>query len=382
MELFRIIENKNTGTTFNIYPDPAHVDRDYLQAAGKANCRIISLGVETMDPDAAAEMNRKFDHDEFFNALDLLRGKGDTPQVDMMYGLPKQSVRSFGRDLVRLRLEQVDQVLFSPLMIFPGTELEECTEDKGISTLDCPQQYGYNREGGKDEYASLIMMSESYQFLRQFHRTDYYIRSVADCRSDYERVLEQWFFASVDKCRNRVLALQEEMAAGSAYIRTNAESLTQKISALFIESMDNKLQELEFLFELVRMDILEVAMKRMNDERARDIHPRLPSRSMILPEEFIKLKWVLSEEAWLETHAVPYELASRGGSHTPGEEPNRVFCVYFCPESKIFFVDENEFDFLGRFSKPRRLFDSQNAYSSEALETAGKWSRLGVLRIV
>jgi hypothetical protein len=143
--------------------------------------------------------------------------------------------------------------------------------------------------------------------------------------------------------------------------------------------MGRELQDLEFLFETVRMDILEVAMKRRRNELAQDIHPQLAASGIFFMDEAIQQQWVLNEDAWLESHAAPYTIVSKGQGSPPGGEANQVFCIYFCPAATISFVDSPNFVFLDRFSRPSYIFDAQNAYSSAILELARKWMRLGVL---
>jgi len=55
----RIIKNSNQDSIFYIYPDQLHIEKDYLDAARKANCVFISIGVETMDDAVLKIINRK-----------------------------------------------------------------------------------------------------------------------------------------------------------------------------------------------------------------------------------------------------------------------------------------------------------------------------------
>ena len=366
MELFSIIRHLNTQTTFYVYPDPRHVDRAYVQAAQNANCKTVSLGVETADPSVSTAVHRRFDAEEFRHAFVALRDGGETPQVDMMFGLPKQTTQSYCSDLVRLRLDSADKVLFSPLMVFPGTNLARHAEAKKVSILDTPQRYGFSSSLGKAEYASLIMMTESYRLLSMLHRTDWYIRSAFNCDSRYAKSLGSWFYASVGACRRDVLELRDALQASAAYIRAYAKRLTEEVVVLLAKAIGRELPELEFLSEIVRMDILEVAMKRRKDELARDILPELGGPHVFFLDEVVRQQWVLGQDAWLECHAVPHAIACKGESKPPEEDGNELFCVYLCPECTIFFVDSREFAFLERFSRPSYIFDAEIEYTRNA----------------
>jgi hypothetical protein len=333
-----------------------------------------------MDPVVADEVNRSFKQEEFRHALNMLRECARMPQVDMMFGLPAQTAESFQRDLIELQLEGLENVLFSPLMVFPGTKMDAANGEMRLSIMDTPQRYGHSKALNQDDYASLIMLGLSYQVLSRFRRANHYIRSIMNNRRHYEQSIERWFSASLGPNRDAVLALHDELSLSSGYIRSNASQIAASAAGLLIAAIKQKLLEPELLTELARMDILEAAMRMRKLELSRDILPQPSLTRMITPDEFVKLRWCLNREAWLEIHNVPSEIAVKGEDHLSGESSNQVFCVYFCPAGKIFYADEREFSFLGRFAQPAALFDAENPFSSEIMELAGKWSSLGILQ--
>ncbi|MBI5417197.1 radical SAM protein, partial [Candidatus Poribacteria bacterium] len=76
MEIFDIIKYYNKETKFSIYPDPDHIDDQYIKSARDAKCKIISLGLETLDKKVSSKINRKIDTQKTFKLLKLLQSYG------------------------------------------------------------------------------------------------------------------------------------------------------------------------------------------------------------------------------------------------------------------------------------------------------------------
>ena len=332
-----------------------------------------------MDPDVASCQHRRGEPEAFPHMYELFREAGETPQVDMMYGLPRQSRERFRKDLVRLRSAGADHVLFSPLMVFPGTDLGSRAASEGISLLECPQRYGYPSGPGVEEYASLMTMVSGYQLLVSFHRADWYLRSRLKGREAYPHAVESWFAAVAGEKREEAIAFQEEIQAGSVYLREHATVLAERAASLFSFLLPGEQVNTGILAELARMDVLEIAMRRRRKELARDISPRSSWSGILLPEELVQRQLALHQEARLVIHPLPYELAAKGEGTPPRDSRDQVYCCYFSPESMIYFMDEHEYRFLQRFQQPSLLFDAEHVYSSEDLALAARWSRRGVL---
>jgi len=381
MELFSIIRHHNIETVFSIYPDPRHLDQEYIRAAGGANCRIISLGVETLDPAISSNVNRNPDDAEFMDALHLLSECGSVPQLDMMFGLPKQSEESFRKDLIHLKLEGARNILFSPLMVFPGTGLNSTMDENGVSTLSIPQQYAYDTSLGLDEYAAMIATSICYRLLGMFPRMDYYAVSSCTGNSQYKERLEELFSEVTSFDTADMLMLFDKLSASSGYLRANARSLADMAAEYFGRLINKEHDTPGFLTEIACMDIMVIAMKQRRNELARDIHPRPDSIRVISESDFMKLPLILSRDTWLETHTVPYQFATMGQDHSPAGSSDKVYCIYFSPTCSVHYVDRKDFEFLQRFTQPEPLFDSGMTYSPEYLQKARDWSRTGILGI-
>ncbi len=89
MELFEIIAMHNRGTRIDIYPDTRHVDPEYVQAMNRAGCRVVSLGIQSSDPETLATSGRRFDEQSFARAARLIRRHHNFRlAADVIIGLP------------------------------------------------------------------------------------------------------------------------------------------------------------------------------------------------------------------------------------------------------------------------------------------------------
>ncbi len=84
--------------------DPATLTRAWVQAAGRQGLNRASLGVQILDPEVQAAVNRHETFDQIAAAVGWLREAGvSSVNLDLMYGLPHQTVDN--------TLETVDAVL-------------------------------------------------------------------------------------------------------------------------------------------------------------------------------------------------------------------------------------------------------------------------------
>jgi len=377
MELFEIIKFYNKGTTFSIYPDPDHLDRQFIKAARNANCEIISLGLETMDKDVSAEINRKVDGGKISLLLDLLHEQGVYPQVDLIFGLPKQTIESFTRDILFLKNHKVREILFSPLMIFPGTQLSNELNPNKIIILKVPQKYGYSTSMGIQGYSHAFINIDLHQLFNILGRTLKYI-----CTHQNKDVitLEEEIYRSLqgreDNLTVILLDFLEDIRLSSLYIRYQTFSLIHKAKNFLDNFILNTFPKLEFLDEMIRFDILEQAMKTRTRELKQNIVPQILQPDIFFWDDLQQNKWILNEDTWIEKFNVPYEIISGNNKTIRGKKNDYTSCVFFCPSATIYFIDDADFLFLSKFTVPARI-DILNKETSTSL--AKKWIGCGVL---
>jgi radical SAM superfamily enzyme YgiQ (UPF0313 family) len=379
MALFDIISGVNTETAFYVYPDPAHLDREYLERARRANCHCISLGVQTLDPVVSAAVNRSTDSDGLQALLSLFREHGHTPQIDMMLGLPDQTAKSLAADLAELRLKNAGEILFSPLMLYPGTDLAEGELTRRMRRMMTFQGYSFSASIGEVGYSRMILSSEAYRLLRLLHRTEWYIRNAVGDDAVYREHMTAWFDTSRGEHADALVETCERLRASSEHVRSQAASLSVRMKRLLQEGMKLSLANMEFIDEVITVDILEAAMRRRNEELRRDIQPAPQASGVIFPEEALGCKWVVQRDVWLQVHAAPPAVLLKDERARKEPSARQSFCLYVCPGAEIAFLSQGEFTFLERFTEPRYIFDDHNPYSTTALDVARKWLNAGVL---
>jgi oxygen-independent coproporphyrinogen-3 oxidase len=85
---------------FSIEIDPRHARRADIEAYGAAGLNRASLGVQDFDPEVQRAVNRVQTEEETFRIIEACRNSGfRSVNVDLIYGLPKQSLAGFERTL-------------------------------------------------------------------------------------------------------------------------------------------------------------------------------------------------------------------------------------------------------------------------------------------
>ena len=88
------------GGEYSIEVDPRTVDKERLAYFAKLGFNRLSFGVQDFDPDVQKAVHREQPIEEVFNLVDEARHLGfDSINVDLIYGLPKQTRVSFTRTL-------------------------------------------------------------------------------------------------------------------------------------------------------------------------------------------------------------------------------------------------------------------------------------------
>ncbi|MFN3842509.1 MAG: oxygen-independent coproporphyrinogen III oxidase [Rehaibacterium terrae] len=85
---------------FSIELDPRHVDADGIAALAKLGFNRASLGVQDFDPEVQKAVNRIQSVEETQAVVDACRAHGfRSVNIDLIYGLPKQTREGFARTL-------------------------------------------------------------------------------------------------------------------------------------------------------------------------------------------------------------------------------------------------------------------------------------------
>lgn len=92
--------SRSPGREFGIEIDPRFADGDYMRAMGEIGFNRLSVGIQDFDPDVQKAVNRIQSLEETREVIEAARESGfRSASVDLIYGLPLQTVAGFSRTL-------------------------------------------------------------------------------------------------------------------------------------------------------------------------------------------------------------------------------------------------------------------------------------------
>jgi radical SAM superfamily enzyme YgiQ (UPF0313 family) len=335
LEIFELIRRYNRRTRFTFYPDPFHLDSSYLEHARQAGCHVVSLGVESLDATVTGRVSRPCLAGAQ-DAVRLLSAHGQLPQVDLMLGLPGQTVESLARDTATLRAAGARRFLLSPLMLFPGTKLHQ-SED--FETLPCAQHFAFPRELGQTGYAEALLFAEVEGIL-----------TVA--RRSIERLGPRE--ALTQASPTRIAGLAHALRSSARDIRRQLPALVISLVELLVE-IYGPCDRTE-LAELVRFDLMEHAMRRRNAELERT--PRTATPVVLFSDEVVR--WRPHPEAWLDCFDLP---------------ANQRHALFLCTIPRVWPLDEVTFSRLQSLGSSR----AEDRVPLPLDPFLREWARRGVL---
>jgi radical SAM superfamily enzyme YgiQ (UPF0313 family) len=380
-EIFDMINHFNDrNTTFYIYPDPDHVDSEYLDKAKRSNCRIISLGIETLDIDVAKKISRRVSIPRSIEALSLMSENNIRPQVDLILGLPGQTAESFVDDIQSLMADGHDEILFSPLMLFPGTRLNKEKESLGLKRLDTGQNFALNESLNKQEYAFALNAIEMNFLLKNMRLVQKYIHDKYFRQMNHREFFGNLFaFDFLSDCPG-LNQLTEWFGMGSKFIRGRLADLISTVVKLLEGAFKLGLNDDPYIREIIRYELHGIAMKLRYREIGEDIYGRRPIIEIISGDEIRSMKLQINPKCWLETYHFPAELAEKRKDGRRSKSSN-TFCALVCDQNKSYALSGDEFDLLVKFTTPAKLEDLND--SGEVPESQiMKWLKAGVLASV
>ncbi|TAN07578.1 MAG: oxygen-independent coproporphyrinogen III oxidase [Rhodanobacteraceae bacterium] len=97
---------------YGIEIDPRHADADYVRELGRLGFNRISIGVQDLDPKVQHAVNRVQTFEQIQDVIVGARAaQFRSVSIDLIYGLPFQSVAGFGRTLDRIEQLEPDRVV-------------------------------------------------------------------------------------------------------------------------------------------------------------------------------------------------------------------------------------------------------------------------------
>lgn len=130
-ELCDRLQRQPLGLTFNCAARAEHLDAELLRLLRKAGCWMISLGVETGDPELLSQHRQKADLQVVSDALALIKQAGIRTKALLMMGLPGETEASIQRTKEYVFAQPIDTFNLAKFTPFPGSPAYASIRDHG-----------------------------------------------------------------------------------------------------------------------------------------------------------------------------------------------------------------------------------------------------------
>ena len=144
------------GGEYSIEVDPRTVDAARLDTLAELGFNRLSFGVQDFDPEVQKAVHRVQPVEQVFALVEAARERGfDSINVDLIYGLPRQSPESFDRTLAQVNALRPDRIALYAYAHLP----ERFKPQRRIAVVELPSAA-----------AKVSMLSRS---LQAFHKAGY-----------------------------------------------------------------------------------------------------------------------------------------------------------------------------------------------------------------
>ncbi len=136
MREFAASYRREIALPFECYTHPHAMSRDMAQALADAGCTMVRVGVQTVNSDTLAEMDRKGNRERVELTVDHLRDLGIPYSLDHILGLPGEGAQD-QRDALHFYNElRPARVVVHWMTYLPGTTALDRARDDGILTTE------------------------------------------------------------------------------------------------------------------------------------------------------------------------------------------------------------------------------------------------------
>jgi anaerobic magnesium-protoporphyrin IX monomethyl ester cyclase len=141
-EFCRMMLDNHLSMTFNCAVRAEHVDFELMKLMKSAGCWMMSLGIETGDPELLAQHRQNADLDMLADTIRNIKRAGIRTKGLLMMGLPGESVESIKRSMDYVFSLPIDDFNLAKFTPFPGSPLYENihelgTFDEDWEKMDC-----------------------------------------------------------------------------------------------------------------------------------------------------------------------------------------------------------------------------------------------------
>lgn len=179
------------GLTFNCAVRAEHVDEELLRQMKTAGCWMVSLGIETGDPELLARHRQNPDLDMLASKVRMMQRAGLRVKGLLMIGLPGESEASIRRSMAYvkgLRLDMFNLAKFTP---FPGSPVYENIREQGEFEEDWPRmnclEFLFIPKGMTREKLDELFIEFHKEYFKQPHILADYIKMAWRSPDSYRR---------------------------------------------------------------------------------------------------------------------------------------------------------------------------------------------------
>ena len=136
MAEFAALYRREIGLPFECYTHPHAMSRDMARALADAGCSMVRVGVQTVNSDTLAEMDRKGDREHVRATVDHLREFGIHYSLDHILGLPGETPDDQRAALRFYNDVRPARIVVHWMTYLPGTTALDRARDDGILSVE------------------------------------------------------------------------------------------------------------------------------------------------------------------------------------------------------------------------------------------------------
>ena len=163
-ELLRILAEGNPGRRFTYFGElrAEGITEETARLLRDANFTEVEVGLQSIEPEAQAKMDRKNNLRAFERGVRAMRKRGITVKVDLIVGLPGDTVESVRRGMRYLYDNGLyDDVQVFNLSILPGTAFRQEARELGLRFQSRPPYYALGTPTlGREDFFTLMAEAE------------------------------------------------------------------------------------------------------------------------------------------------------------------------------------------------------------------------------
>jgi len=176
-ELCAMLRKKPLGMTFNCAVRVGHADNDLLRMLKTAGAWMVSLGIESGDPEMLSRHKSNVDLGEMKKTVKLIQKNGIRAKGLFMMGLPGETEETIQRTtefIAELELDDLNMTKFTP---FPGAPVYKTIHEEGIFHEDWELMNCLNFVFVPKGIESKERLEELYkQFIKGFYTSRNWVR--------------------------------------------------------------------------------------------------------------------------------------------------------------------------------------------------------------